>query len=117
VGKTSIQDFVLAPRFEGTPRYRLYVDSADAARIDRFAQRFEAAICAVNSEYADKRKSLRLAGVELVCVPDGYLRERDARLRQSRSRTAEQFKHQYLLPRPNMDDDLATGATRFAAAG
>ena len=32
--------------------------------------------------------------------------ERQRRLRRQRAHTAEQFKHQYLLPRPGLDADL-----------
>lgn len=113
----TIESFVLAPRFEGPPRYRLYVDSRDVAGHDDLARQFEIALCGISVEYADKRKSLRLAAVDLVCVPSGFLANRDDGLRRERSHTAEQFKHQYLLPRPNMDDDLATAATQFASAG
>lgn len=116
VGTKSIEMFVLAPRFEGTPHYRLYVDAADAAGSIDLAERFERALTGISVEYADKRKSLRLEPVDVVCVPSGFLRNRDNRLRSERSHTAEQFKHQYLLPRPNMDDDLATAATHTSSA-
>ena len=116
-GTRAIENFVLAPRFEGTPRYRLYVDAGDAGAIDALEANYERALCGISVEYADKRKSLRLSPVELVCVRQGFLRSRDGRLRRDRSHTAEQFKHQYLLPRPNLDDDLATAATQFASAG
>ncbi|MCA9255501.1 MAG: GH3 auxin-responsive promoter family protein [Phycisphaerales bacterium] len=114
---TAIEMFVLAPRFEGTPNYRLYVDAADADRRPDLAARFEAALVASSVEYADKRKSLRLAPVEVVRLSAGFLKKRDNRLRLDRARTAEQFKHQYLLPRPNMDEDLAAAAIAFASAG
>lgn len=113
----TVETFVLAPRFDGTPCYRLYVESDDAARHGDLAERYEAALCNISVEYADKRKSLRLGAIHVVGVPQEFLRNRDNRLRRERSHTAEQFKHQYLLPRPNMDDDLATAATQFASAG
>lgn len=113
----AIETFVLAPRFEGTPCYRLYVDSTGAAHQPDLAKRYEEALCGISVEYADKRKSLRLAPVDLLCVPQGFLASRDESFRRQRAHTAEQFKHQYLLPRPNMDDDLATAATQFASAG
>lgn len=114
-GKCTITSFVLAPRFEGTPHYRLYVDAADTGASLETA--FEQALCGISVEYADKRKSLRLSAVELMCLPPGFLRSRDHQLRRQRSHTAEQFKHQYLLPRPNLDDDLSAAATQFARAG
>jgi hypothetical protein len=44
--------------------------------------------------------------VELAELPDGALALRDETLRRRRAGTSEQFKHQYLLPRPEMDRDL-----------
>lgn len=115
-GTKTIETFILAPRFEGTPRYRLYVDSTEAAECTGLADRFERALCDISVEYADKRKSLRLEPVELAYVSQHFLRDRDNRLRSERSHTAEQFKHQYLLPRPSMDDDLAAAATHASSA-
>lgn len=102
----SVCNFVLAPRWGTVPRYRLYVESAMAQRVDRLPQRFEAALSEINVEYASKRASLRLETLELVELPDGRLTQRDHELRRQRTPTAEQFKHQYLLPRPGLDADL-----------
>ena len=63
-------------------------------------------LCRVSVEYASKRETLRLESVELSELPVGFLTGRDSQLKQERSRTSEQFKHQYLLPKPGMDDDL-----------
>lgn len=102
--------FVLSPRFEETPRYRLYVESSETGGMNELAGRFDRALCDVSVEYASKRETLRLDEVEIVELPDGYLSEREKRLRLLRSRTAEQFKHQYLLPRPGMDGEFCSEA-------
>lgn len=103
-GGPAITDFVVSPRWAETPWYRLYV-AGGQMRAD-LAQRFDAALCAVSVEYDSKRKTLRLAAVEVVTIPEERLAERDRLLRARRSRSSEQFKHQYLLPRPGMDTDL-----------
>lgn len=99
-------DFVLAPRFGEQPCYRLYLDASERSVPADIAGRFDAALCNSNVEYAGKRESGRLGGVQVMELPPGVLKERDQRLRQSRSRTGEQFKHQYLLPKPGLDRDL-----------
>lgn len=108
-GGESVADFVLAPRWGEIPRYRLYVESLTARHMDNLAGRMDRALCEVSIEYASKRETLRLDAVELAELPDGTLAERDREVRRQRSRTAEQFKHQYLLPRPGLDGDLIAG--------
>lgn len=98
--------FVLAPRFEEVPRYRLYVEAASVRQITGLADRFDDELCRVSVEYESKRKTLRLNGVEVFELPDGFLTDRERSLRKQRSRTAEQFKHQYLLPRPGLDAEF-----------
>ncbi|MFQ5430744.1 MAG: GH3 auxin-responsive promoter family protein [Phycisphaerae bacterium] len=107
-----IVDFILAPRWEEVPRYRLYVETGAARHVDRLAERFDAALRAVSVEYDQKRATLRLEAVELARLPDGTLAERDRRLRRERSRTSEQFKHQYLLARPGLDAELDRSPVR-----
>ncbi len=99
-------DFVLAPRWAEVPRYRVYVERESAQRVDRLAPRLDKALSEISLEYASKRKTLRLDGVELAELPKGALADRDRKLREQRSRTSEQFKHQYLLAKPGMDRDL-----------
>ena len=99
-------DFILAPRFGELPRYRLYLEAGEHGISPDLAQRFDAALCKTNVEYAGKRESGRLGPVQLAELVPGTLAQRDRRLRESRSRTGEQFKHQYLLPRPGLDSDL-----------
>lgn len=102
--------FVLSPHFDEVPRYRLYLERGAADNLGQIADRFDRALCDVSVEYASKRQSMRLDSVELAELPDGYLSEREKRLRRLRSRTAEQFKHQYLLPRPGMDGEFKAEA-------
>ncbi|MFQ5503071.1 MAG: GH3 auxin-responsive promoter family protein, partial [Phycisphaerae bacterium] len=102
----SIHRFVLSPRWAEVPRYRLYVEGDAARGVDRLADRLDRALCGINLEYAQKRSTLRLESIELAELPRGALTERERRLRCARSHTAEQFKHQYLLPRPGLDTDL-----------
>ena len=102
-GRTTIIDFVVAPQWAERPWYRVYVERGAGD----FAERFDAALCRISLEYESKRQSLRLGPVELVELPAGALSDRDRRLRAQRERTAEQFKHQYLLAAPGRDADLA----------
>lgn len=98
------------PFFWG-PRYRLYVEVSTMRHFDRLAERLDEALCKVSVEYDSKRKTLRLGPVELAELPAGFLAARDRKLREERSRTSEQFKHQYLLPKPGLDEDLNAAAT------
>jgi len=116
-GLPTVDTFVLAPRFAATPHYRLYVDEAVAERLPDIAQMLDAALCDVSSEYASKRKTMRLDAIERMPLPASFLSQRDRSLRAQRAHTAEQFKHQYLLSRPGLDDELGAAATAFAAAG
>ncbi len=102
----SALDFVLSPRFGELPRYRLYLEAGERGLAPNLAERFDTALCSVNVEYAGKRESGRLGAVQIAELSPGVLKQRDRRLRESRSRTGEQFKHQYLLPRPGLDGDL-----------
>lgn len=101
-----IVDFVLSPHWADVPHYRLYVEADDARPLHDLARRFDEALSAVSVEYASKRKTLRLEAVELAALPNGTLADRDRTLRRQRARTSEQFKHQYLLPRPGLDAEL-----------
>lgn len=105
-GDDCVVDFVLAPRWGDVPRYRLYVERPAAEGVDGLAEQMDAALGRISMEYASKRKTLRLGPVELNVLPAGFLARRDRALRNQRRRTSEQFKHQYLLPRPGLDADL-----------
>jgi hypothetical protein len=111
-----IADFVLAPRWAEVPWYRVYVDASAARGVERLGERLDDALCEISVEYASKRKTLRLRGVEVAELPEGFLAERDLALRAERAQTSEQFKHQYLIPRPGLDDALAESARVPTAA-
>jgi hypothetical protein len=102
----TIVDFVLAPRWDETPGYRLYVEQSAMSGISKLAERLDAFLCDVNFEYCTRRDSGRLQPIELALLPGGCLAERDRRIRQLRARTSEQFKHQYLLSSPGQDAEL-----------
>jgi hypothetical protein len=106
----AIVNFVLAPQWGTIPRYRLYVEESPATSRSDLSERLDKQICSLNVEYAGKRQSLRLGSMELSIVPDGVLQARDSELRKTRSRTSEQFKHQYLLTVPGADADLSATA-------
>lgn len=108
----SVSSFVLAPRWDDPPRYRLYAESADDELARALAERLDTALREINLEYESKRMSRRLGPIELTVLPDGALAERDRRLRAAKSRTVEQYKHQYLLTKPGSDDELAGVASR-----
>lgn len=109
VGGAAIVDFVLAPRWAETPHYRLYIEAAPDAGADAvtaLAARLDESLSRVSVEYASKRATLRLGPVEPALLPPGFLAARDRGLREQRSRTSEQFKHQYLISAPGRDADL-----------
>jgi hypothetical protein len=105
-------NFVLAPCWSDPPYYRLYVDEAsvDAGQL---AVAFDRRLSEQNVEYASKRASQRLEGIEVCPLPAGTLARLDDRQRQKAAGRSEQFKHRYLLPQPGMDEDLL--ATRAPA--
>jgi hypothetical protein len=108
-GETSpIINFVVAPRWEGKPWYRLYVDRRQGELRSELARRYDEALSEINLEYASRRKDGRLGGIEVVALPEGALARRDAQLQGARAHTAEQFKHQYLIREPGKDADLAS---------
>ncbi len=110
----SLDGSVLAPRWGAPPYYRLYVASdatagvrpaedgpADAARI---AEALDAELRAANVEYESKRSSGRLGAVEPQELAKETLTELDRRLRARQDGRAEQYKHRYLLTKPDEDD-------------
>ncbi len=113
----AVSDFVLAPRWADPPFYRLYVDSPSGAPADwvrRLALEVDRHLAELNIEYASKRSSGRLGGVEGCVVQAGTLQSLD-RERASRFRSSnEQFKHQYLYTSPGQDRVLAGRALQEA---
>lgn len=100
-------DFVLAARWSELPHYRLYVESQDVDRLSNASSHLDDALAAVNLEYRARRESLRLGPVEIAPVAVGALGSRERNRRLRRTGMVEQYKRQYLLPRPGEDQDLA----------
>lgn len=97
--------FVLTPVWGDPPRYRLFLQERcdDEELVSRVMDEL---LRRVNVEYASKRASRRLGGVDVVELPRGSLDRADAELRTRRSASNEQFKHRYLLSQPGEDDEL-----------
>jgi len=95
-----IVECVVAPRWARVPHYCLIVEADDgmsASLPARLATSFDAKLCELNVEYADKRRSGRLASlVTLLVKPGLFAQMRTARTR-ARGSTQEQYKHQYLV--------------------
>ncbi|MCP4249808.1 MAG: GH3 auxin-responsive promoter family protein [bacterium] len=94
--------FVLAPQWDDPPFYRLHLDEravGDRGQAVGLADELERRLREVNIEYASKRDTGRLGGVQVNLVPPGFL-EQPAHQRRGRQ---EQYKHRYLLPRPGDD--------------
>jgi len=82
-------------------------DDTPAHHIDQFCARVDAELCRVNSEYADKQLSARLAPLRAQVVPKGtYRRLADRRVAQGAS--ASQVKHQWLYPDDCLLKDLTS---------
>ena len=103
-------DVLLAPAWDERPFYRLYAAGCDDATL---AQRFDAALCGQNEEYASRRKSGRLGDLAVVPVPGAFFERLDARWLESRRTRAEQYKRRCLLTRVGQDAELE--ALRTAA--
>ena len=105
-GGDPVVDFVLAARWSELPYYCLYVESQDVDRLSNAPSRLDDALAAVNLEYRARRESLRLGPVEIAPVAVGALGSREHNRRLRRTGMVEQYKRQYLLPRPGEDQDL-----------
>ena len=105
----SLRHFVLAPQWDNPPYYLLHV-GGDAVpeqwSTGRLANMYDAELASVNIEYESKRKSARMAPVQLNLLPDGFLAEHDRRASLRRGASNEQFKHRFLLSTPGQDDDF-----------
>ncbi len=99
--------FVLAPRWGQPPGYRLYLENIGRQAADDWAARVDRALAEINVEYAGKRASGRLAGIEACRLPSGTLARFDAKLAGRHRRANEQFKHRYLMTRLDEDQALA----------
>lgn len=111
-----VDTFIVAPRWAELPYYRVYLqagaDGADPIDAGRLATSFDGALCRENIEYRQKRDSQRLGPVQAAVLPHGTIDAIDAARRQAQAGRAEQFKHQYLLAEPGMDDAWINGLRR-----
>lgn len=91
-----IPRFVAQPVFANQPYYRIRVELAQPAP-DALAKRIDAALAALNVEYASKRTSGRLGPIEICGQPPAVFDARERELIALRKGRREQYKHQYLL--------------------
>lgn len=105
------RSFVVAPQWGGVPFYRLHVDRDQVgSRIaSRLAPAFDERLREINVEYASKRSSGRLGGVELNLLPAGWLAEHQQRIASRQRAANEQFKHRYLLSEIGADKAYPIG--------
>lgn len=97
----AVDGFVLAPRWDDPPFYRLYVeavrDGASDAQAAVLARAYDENLSTVNVEYASKRQTRRLGPVRVILLPPGRLAEYDDERRSRQGGRAEQFKHRFLM--------------------
>lgn len=103
-------DFVIAPRWDEPPHYRL---SCPAVNNRNLARAVDRQLCEQNEEYASRRSSKRLGELRLRTISSECFVAMDDRLRSSRRATAEQYKRPTLFINPGEDD----GALGLAADG
>ena len=100
-----IGDFAICPCWGSPPGYTVYLDGGCDGSLDRIADAFDRALCDVSIEYASKRKTLRLACLQVRRLACGYLADLDRQLLASGRGRAEQFKHRFLYNTPGADAD------------
>lgn len=112
-------DAVLAPRWADPPHYRLYLPQPTVGGggwSERLSAACDGRLCQLNMEYASKRSSERLGGIEIAVVAADAIGAMDRRRATRHRRANEQFKHQYLYTSPGSDDELSGLATVVAAS-
>jgi hypothetical protein len=96
-----ISHYTLTPQWGDPPGYRLMLQQDEVVSpqtASEFARRADLELQALNMEYADRRRTGRLAAVAPVLVPAGSF-GRFARHRQSKTGgSVEQYKHPCLVP-------------------
>lgn len=105
--------FVVAPMWGDPPYYRLYVENRVSFPCT-FGPDYDAALATLNVEYASKRASRRLGGVEVNVMPPGLLQACDEHRARARGRGHEQFKQSHLLTSPGADTEFLLGGDRSA---
>jgi hypothetical protein len=107
----SLTCFTLAPRWGHPPQYVVHVEPVQARIAADLAEELDRQLQRVNIEYASRRASDRLGPVQLNMLPEGFLTCWDAQQANSRRPGNEQYKHRYLLTRPDEDHDLAAAGS------
>lgn len=97
-------EFALCPCWSKVPGYILYIDSGCSVPAEPLALQFDDALCRISIEYGSKRKSLRLAGVQVRSLRAGFLADLDRQALSSGRGRAEQFKHRFLYTKVGADD-------------
>jgi len=96
-----IVECVVAPRWADVPHYCLVVETSDGIteRVSAgLATVLDTKLCELNVEYAEKRRSGRLAPLVVLLVRPGLFAEMCTEHVQTHGSTQEQYKHQYLVP-------------------
>jgi hypothetical protein len=91
----------MAPAWGDPPGYRLLVEESDLPGGDagsRLGATCDARLQELNSEYAEKRSSGRLAPLAVVCVPEGSFQRFSRRRQMKLGGSVEQYKHPCLVP-------------------
>lgn len=95
------EHFTVSPVFADPPFYQLFVEARDLHSEElarRLAESVDATLMELNCEYAEKRRSARLAPLKTVLLPDEtwkrFIQHRQSRLGGS----IEQYKHPCLVP-------------------
>ncbi|MBC6447419.1 GH3 auxin-responsive promoter family protein [Actinokineospora xionganensis] len=111
VGRSSVASrFSVVPVWGRPPGYVLVLEweQRSGPDVDDFCATVDAALCRVNTEYADKRLSSRLAPLRPHVVPPGTYSKLVAQ-RVAGGAAATQLKHRWLQP----DDSLLHGLERL----
>jgi hypothetical protein len=115
--------FTCVPVWDTPPRYVMALEQTSAQDPWRLAETIDAALQSVNIEYAEKRRTSRLAPLSVVLLKPGAFR-RIVEHRTSQGTAAAQVKHAWLqrdaalldvFVELGLEDSTAT-ATRQAAA-
>jgi len=96
-------DFILAPRWEDPPFYRL---SCPQPAAEKLAGAIDQALGEQNEEYRSRRNSLRLGKLQIREIRREAIARMDRRLAESRGSSAEQYKRPCLLTEPGQDEDM-----------
>lgn len=97
--------FSVTPCWGDPPGYLLLLESALAGRVG-LVEDVEQALQCQNMEYAEKRRSGRLAPLGVQVIPDGTFARLACDRQQGPGGTAEQYKHPFLFSRLGFWDEF-----------